>query len=179
MYPTDGSEMDILLGRADTAMYQSKDRGGSRFTFWEDSAVEGSGDDAWIQWSSGQLVGFDQIDEQHRALVELCNKLHKSIRAGMTNDDIARQMGELIAYVRFHFLTESSLMDRYRYPRKESHDKAHARLLMDISHFEALLHRGGDLFVLRSIKDWLVAHIQTEDKELGEYLKDAHHPGVQ
>lgn len=59
---------------------------------------------------------------------------------------------------------------KHRYPGKKSHDRVHERLLLDASRFESLLNRGGDLFVLRSIKDWLVNHIETEDKVLGEFL---------
>ena len=170
MHSVDGSEMDILLGKADVAMYQSKERGGNRFTFWDDSRPEHSDNDTWIQMGAEHFVGFDEIDEQHRNLIGLGNKLQKSIRTGAPYDKITRQLTELIEYVKVHFMTESRLMERYRYPGKKSHDRVHERLLLDASHFESLLNRGGDLFVLRSIKDWLVNHIETEDKVLGEFL---------
>ena len=170
MHPVDGSEMDILLGKADVAMYQSKERGGNRFTFWNDSRPDHSDNDTWIQMGVEHFVGFDEIDEQHRNLIDLGNKLQKSIRTGAPYDEITRQLTELIEYVKVHFMTETRLMERYRYPGKKSHDRAHEGLLLDASHFESLLNRGGDLFVLRSIKDWLVNHIQTEDKVLGEFL---------
>jgi hemerythrin-like metal-binding protein len=89
----------------------------------------------------------------------------------MASDAVAAQLGELLEYVKFHFLSESRWMEHTRYPGKKSHDSAHARLLVDASHFETLLHRGGDLFVLRSIKDWLIEHIQTEDMALGAFLR--------
>ena len=171
MHPADGSEMDLLLGKADAAMYQSKERGGNRFTFWDSSSLEHRDDDNWIELGAEQLVGFERIDAQHRHLADLCNKLHLAIRAGMASDAVAAQLGELLEYVKFHFLSESRWMEQTRYPGKKSHDSAHARLLVDASHFETLLHRGGDLFVLRSIKDWLIEHIQTEDMALGAFLR--------
>jgi diguanylate cyclase (GGDEF)-like protein/PAS domain S-box-containing protein/hemerythrin-like metal-binding protein len=171
MHPADGSEMDILLGKADAAMYQSKERGGNRFTFWDGSRSQQPADNTWIEMADEHLVGFDEIDEQHRNLIHLGNKLHQSIRGGTPNEEVTQRLAELIEYVKLHFLTESRLMERYRYPGRKSHDRAHARLLVDASHFETLLNRGGDLFVLRSIKDWLVNHIQTQDKALGEFLR--------
>jgi hemerythrin-like metal-binding protein len=92
------------------------------------------------------------------------------IHAKGDSADIARRFTDLVEYTKFHFATEHQFMERYRFPGKKAHDLAHGRLLMDISHFNAMLHRGGDLFVLQSIKDWLLHHIQAEDKKLGEFL---------
>jgi diguanylate cyclase (GGDEF)-like protein/PAS domain S-box-containing protein/hemerythrin-like metal-binding protein len=171
MHPANGSEMDLLLGKADAAMYQSKERGGNRFTFWDGASQEHRDADHWIELGAEQLVGFEPIDAQHRHLADLCNQLHQSIRAGMASNAVAAQLCELLEYVKFHFLSESRWMEQTRYPGKKSHDRAHARLLVDASHFENLLHRGGDLFVLRSISDWLVDHIQSEDMALGAFLR--------
>jgi hemerythrin-like metal-binding protein len=170
MHPDDGSELDILLGKADAAMYQSKERGGNRFTFWDSADLVHQKDDAWIELGAQHEVGVEIIDAQHRKLAELCNTLHRSIRFGMADEVVAAQLAALMEYVKFHFRTEAQLMEQARYPGKKAHDQAHARLLMDASHFETLLHRGGDLFVLRSVKDWLIQHIETEDRALGEFL---------
>lgn len=170
MCPADGSELDVLLGKADAAMYQSKERGGNRFTFWDCSGLVPADDDVWIQFGPEHLVGHELMDEQHRKLVELGAQLHQSIRVGVASEVISAQLSQLLEFVQFHFTTESRLMERCRYPGKIAHDWAHARLLADAVHFETLLHRGGDVFVLRSIKEWLLKHIETEDKALGEYL---------
>ncbi len=170
MCPADGSELDVLLGKADAAMYQSKERGGNRFTFWDCSGLVPADDDVWIQFGPEHLVGHELMDEQHRKLVELGAQLHQSLRGGVASEVISAQLSQLLEFVQFHFTSESRLMERCRYPGKIAHDWAHARLLADAVHFETLLHRGGDVFVLRSIKEWLLKHIETEDKALGEYL---------
>jgi diguanylate cyclase (GGDEF)-like protein/hemerythrin-like metal-binding protein/PAS domain S-box-containing protein len=171
VHPVDGSEMDTLLDKADGAMYQSKHSGGNRFTFWGSSTSGNADDGPWLQMGSEHLVGFDEIDSQHSHLIDLGNRLHKSIAANAPRDAIRRLLAEMIDYVKFHFLTESKLMRRYGYPGKPLHDKAHASLLEDASQFDALLNQGGDRLVLHLIKDWLVTHIETEDMALGEFLK--------
>jgi diguanylate cyclase (GGDEF)-like protein/hemerythrin-like metal-binding protein len=170
MHPVDGSEVDILLDRADAAMYQSKHCGGNRFTFWGSSMSGHSDEGPWLQLGPELLVGVDEIDLQHGHLIDLGNRLHDSITGGWPRDAIKRQLADLIDYVKFHFLTECRLMQRYGYPGKPLHEKAHASLLADASQFDALLDQGGDRLVLHLIKDWLVTHIETQDKALGEFL---------
>ena len=171
IFPDNGSEMDVLLGKADRAMYLSKESGRDRFTFWNDALATGLIEEGWIQVGDAHLVGFAAIDEQHRHLVDLINALNKSIQAGKDSDEISREFAGLIDYTKFHFATEHALMERHRYPGMQLHDVAHARLLMNVSHFNAMLNRGGDLFVLQSIKDWLLDHIHAEDKQFGAFLK--------
>ena len=171
IYPDNGSEMDVLLGQADAAMYESKETGRDRYTFWSDAKNPLASDDSWIKVGGEHLIGFTAIDEQHLHLVSLVNEMNRAIKAGVASAEVERLFGNLIDYTKFHFATERKLMEQYRYPGKSQHDMAHGRLLVDVSHFQAMLNRGGDLFVLQSIKDWLFKHIQTEDKLLGDFLR--------
>ncbi len=170
VYPDNGSEMDVLLAQADSAMYESKDHGRNRLTFWNGVNVQKTSDALWIQMGDEHLVGFKEMDDQHRELVRLVNELNAAIRAKEDSANIALRFSGLVEFTKFHFATEHQYMERFRFPGKKAHDMAHGRLLMDISHFNAMINRGGDLFVLQSIKDWLLHHIQAEDKKLGEFL---------
>jgi diguanylate cyclase (GGDEF)-like protein/hemerythrin-like metal-binding protein/PAS domain S-box-containing protein len=173
IYPDHGTEMDTLLVAADTAMYQSKHGGKGCYTFFvNDAAASVEGGNGWARFDEEHIVGIPEIDEQHRHLVDLINTLNKTINDNEDEAVLKKHLEELTEYTTFHFKTEHDFMERYNYPQRQSHDFAHGLLLADASHFKTRFYRGGDLFVLQSIKDWLLHHIITEDKPLGEFLKE-------
>ena len=171
VYPDNGTEMDTLLVAADSAMYQSKHGQKGTFTFVSAmTAVESNGDD-WASIGEEHLVGVAEIDAQHRHIAKIINDLNRAIKRNDDQSVLKTLLDELTAYTSMHFKTEHDLMERYGYPNRLSHDVAHGRLLADALHFKTRLYKGGDLFVLQSIKDWLLQHIVTEDRPLGEFLQ--------
>ncbi len=158
-------------------MYQSKHIGGNRFGYWNGAPANESDRDAWAHIGEGYLVGVDAIDDQHRNLALLLNELNKAVKGGGDDASLGRLFAALYEATKQHFAAEHDLMERFNYPDQASHDKAHASLLADALHFKTRLNRGGDLFVLQSIKDWLLNHILTEDRPLGEFLRQK--PGSQ
>ncbi len=171
LYPDNGTEMDTLLAAADQAMYESKHAGRSHYTFVQGAPAAVRADPDWAHFGTEHEVGVTQIDEQHRQLAALVNQLNRAVHDRADSTILEGLFAELIESTTFHFQTEQDLMERFNYPRKQAHDLEHARLLADASHFKTRLYRGGDLLVLQSIKDWLLHHITTEDKPLGEFLK--------
>jgi len=62
-------------------------------------------------------------------------------------------------------------MEQYGYPRQIEHNQSHHRLLSEIGHIKARLNHGDELITLQTIKDWLMGHIENEDKPLGAHLR--------
>ena len=50
------------------------------------------------------------------------------------------------------------------------HKNEHRRLIEEAHYLKEKLARGGELLVLQSLKDWLLAHIIHVDKPFMEYL---------
>ena len=103
------------------------------------------------------------------------NVLEKTFNGSDKADeaDIRGLFEDLTALTKFHFDTESALMLKYCYPRRQEHNIEHGRLLAEVPHFRIRLKKGGDLFVLQSVKDWWLHHIITDDVPLGDFIRQA------
>ena len=128
-----------------------------------------------VTWSEAYATGIKLIDDQHRELIDLTNKLYHSCR---TKDDVAvfrETMSSMVDYVRFHFGTELELLEQVNYPDLLNHKKQHESLIKSI--LDAVKDYGdGKKFVpnifVRTLKDWIFSHIAVSDKLYAIYITD-------
>lgn len=170
IYPEHGSALDSLLTAADQAMYGSKSSGKNTYTFFREKA-RADAESAWISFGGNQLVGVQEIDEQHRKLAQLANQLHIALQRDEPAEAIMRMFDELLLAIAHHFDTENRYIADYAYPGKAGHEADHARLMNEAAQLKGQFSHGGELLALHSIKDWLLNHIVHEDKKLAAYLK--------
>ena len=169
VYPENGSAMDSLMTAADQAMYESKRRGKNTYTFYKEKAPLNSGSQ-WIKFEDNHRVGVAEIDEQHRNLVYLVNRLNDALKQNESTEAVLQMVDELVVATVHHFDTESRYMTQYRYPEQSAHEGEHARLVNEAQHFREQFSQGRELLVLQSIKDWLLGHIVYSDKKMASYL---------
>lgn len=169
IYPEHGTSMDALLMAADAAMYRSKKKGRNRFVF----AGEGQPDETEITLDESCILGVRELDDQHREMVGLVNRLCRTLRdpesAELVGDSLFKL---LLAFTEYHFATESRLMLQHKYPAREEHDADHDRLLRDLGRFGPVMHREGDRFLADYLREWVMGHILRQDKPLAEFLRD-------
>jgi diguanylate cyclase (GGDEF)-like protein/hemerythrin-like metal-binding protein/PAS domain S-box-containing protein len=170
IFPDNGNEMDSLLAAADTAMYDSKRNGKNTYTYFGGKPFAENDAETWIVFDSEHYVGVTEIDEQHRELVRLVNRLNGAIRNREGDDVLHRLFDDLISFTAFHFATEHRLMEQYGYGEMARHDGEHALLVNEAAHLQTRLSQGAELLALQSIKDWLLNHIKYADKPLGKFL---------
>lgn len=169
IYPEHGSAMDNLMVAADRAMYDSKRSGKNIYTFFKEE-TPARDDLPWIKLENSHLVGVKEIDEQHRNLVYLVNRLNDALKHDESPEVVMQVFDELLVATTHHFDTESSHMKEQHYPEQDKHEAEHAHLVNEVVHFKAQFNQGRELMVLQSIKDWLLNHIVYSDKKLGAYL---------
>jgi hemerythrin len=126
-----------------------------------------------MSWSETLSVKVDEIDNQHKRLVELVNELHDAMAQGKGRDVMGKTLGGLVDYTKTHFADEERLMIKYNYPgyaqQKAEHD-ALAKKVLDLQSQYLLGKAALTLEVMRFLQDWLSAHIQKVDRQFGSYL---------
>jgi diguanylate cyclase (GGDEF)-like protein/PAS domain S-box-containing protein/hemerythrin-like metal-binding protein len=175
IYPDNGAEIDRLMSAADDAMYASKRRGRNNYTYFEGAARGYASNHPWITLDEAHRLGEPEIDRQHQELANLLNELNDAVRENRTSEFIAQLFDDLIAYAEGHFAMEEQLMEKYAYPERGIHKNEHQRLIREAHYLKEKLGQGGELLVLQSLKDWLLAHTMHVDKPFVEYL---HRRGV-
>lgn len=121
-----------------------------------------------IEWSNDLSVNIQEIDEQHKILVALLNKLYASI---ITSDDqtvIHEVLTELTQYTIIHFAVEESLMRIFHYPDYKEHKQQHAELTQQVIDLKNKVTSGKtqiSMETLDFLRQWLTRHIMGEDRK--------------
>lgn len=129
-----------------------------------------------MAWGPKLYVGVQQIDDQHKKLVDLVNKLNDAMVGGHGRDVIGPTLTELVKYTQYHFATEEGLMKLHGYQDTAQHKAEHAKLLHDVGDFKARFDAGNSMLsvqLLRFLKDWLSGHILGSDMRLAKHLNAA------
>lgn len=122
--------------------------------------------EALIEWSDDLSVGIEEIDDQHKVLVELLNRLHVAITERHGNEVASEILDELIDYTRIHFAVEESLMRLLDYPDFAEHKAHHEDLLAQVLQMKTKVEQGQarvGFELLHFLKKWLTGHIMEED----------------
>jgi diguanylate cyclase (GGDEF)-like protein/hemerythrin-like metal-binding protein/PAS domain S-box-containing protein len=172
LFPDDAQEIDRLVQFADQAMYKSKTKGGNCYTLFRDCAKENNAT-PWIDVGAVHRVGIEEVDRQHATLVRLANQLNEAVKAGESTPVIERLFGELEQYLRHHFATEEQMMEKHGYPDFDNHERLHSDVLDEVTRIKELISDGAEVVALQTIKDWLIDHVLTADRPMGEYLSQS------
>lgn len=120
-----------------------------------------------IEWNDSLSVSVKSIDDQHKQLVHLINRLRDSSVAGKGNQDLADILNELTNYTVMHFEHEEVIFDKIGYAETEEHKKAHTALVAQVGQLNKDFAAGnakltGDLF--HFLRNWLNGHIRGTDR---------------
>jgi hemerythrin-like metal-binding protein len=126
-----------------------------------------------VTWCDEYSVNVEEIDIQHKKILELVNNLHASVENRLDKQELERLLIELVDFTRMHFTTEEQLMKKYDYPELVKHQNEHNILLQHLDNLVAAVSRGkyptfySDYDVS---SDWALIHISETDKRLGAFL---------
>lgn len=128
----------------------------------------------FINWNDTYLVGVYSIDNQHQKLVEIINKIAKSMKTGDNKESISQLISELTSFIKTHFKFEEEFMARYNYNDYGNHRYEHEKLNDEIKRFYDDFKNGLPVLnmeIMYFLRNWLMDHILVKDKKLGKFLQ--------
>jgi hemerythrin-like metal-binding protein len=126
-------------------------------------------------WTEKLTIGLPEIDDQHKVLVSLVNKLYMAMKTKKGASESGKILNDLTQYTITHFAFEEDLFDKYNYPEKEGHKKYHADLVGKVSKFQEDFEGGRaglSMDLMYFLMDWLNHHIMETDKAYAPFFKD-------
>jgi hemerythrin-like metal-binding protein len=133
----------------------------------------------FVKWSPEFSVGVDEIDSDHRKLLDLVNGLYDAVTYGSGRDELGKVLEGLAEYVHYHFAHEEDLFERTNYPGTERHRLQHRALTTTVAEiYEDYKSGSTDILpmqVLEFLKNWLYEHILGSDRAFGVYLNAHQH----
>jgi hemerythrin-like metal-binding protein len=121
-----------------------------------------------IIWSEGYSVHIPEIDEQHKNLVALINRLYNAYLNKKHQSEISQIIKELKEYAFYHFSTEEKLFEKHNYAEKVEHIAMHNSFIDEINQL-VKNHESSSLVLtmktMTFLQRWLTNHILKEDKK--------------
>ncbi|ACS79331.1 bacteriohemerythrin [Maridesulfovibrio salexigens] len=142
-------------------------------------------------WKAKYLLDIDEVDAQHQHYFSICSKIVNL--CDLVRSDKAVRFGpfivaifELRSYAFKHFLTEETLLAKYKYPGAFSHIELHDQYLESIRDFHkkikiyhAQANASVDNAFLVKVEEvvefalgWWVKHIMEEDRKYADFIKE-------
>lgn len=128
---------------------------------------------AFMEWSEALSVGFEEIDDDHKHLLDLINKLHEAVDKGHNTGIVSELLEELLSYTSWHFRHEERLMQTFDDPSFLEHKVEHEKLAAAVAQKKRSLAQGDPAVardLLPFLRDWLTGHILETDRKTGQFL---------
>lgn len=129
-----------------------------------------------LPWTDALLLGYPEMDVEHREFVELVGRLQSS-----PDEELGRHLTAFEAHARRHFGTEDAWMEDTGFPPRDCHQKEHAAVLQSLEEVQALHTAFGRCDVVRSFADelarWFPGHADYLDSALAAWMSKRRHGG--
>ena len=140
------------------------------------------------KWNDDYSLGIKAIDDQHKMLFEMINKLCSVLEKDVTPrtfngkvvlDKITEEiLDEMSEYASNHFFLEESYFQEFHYEKTEEHMAQHELFRLKIHSLREELEKGNEnvaFETLSFLSNWFVRHILHYDRE---YVECFHKHGL-
>lgn len=127
----------------------------------------------YLEWSDSFSVKNKEIDDQHKKLIGMINKLHDAMLANRGREVQEEIIFEMLEYISYHFTTEEKYMSSFAYPDYDTHKREHLEFAAEVADLKARIDRGAlmlSIMPLSLLRDWLQNHILVTDMKYSEYF---------
>ena len=127
-----------------------------------------------LVWRDDMSVGVEEIDDQHKTIFGIINKLIDNSGALVSSEIIDEVLYELREYAKNHFALEEKYMTDFSYAEREAHAKQHWDFSAKIAYFcfdvqDHKMDTPEEIFAY--LHDWWYSHILDEDMKYVETFK--------
>ncbi|RMD65013.1 MAG: hypothetical protein D6826_01035 [Alphaproteobacteria bacterium] len=133
-----------------------------------------------MQWSQQMSVGIPEIDDDHKQLIRVINRLEADANDETRLHALRQSLRGLQRYAEFHFAREERVMAACDYPGLDEHKTEHRDFVARIAELNRRLAENPDHAtsevndaLLSFLKDWLTHHILIEDKAYQPYAEES------
>ena len=128
-----------------------------------------------VEWIDKFNLGIHQIDDQHKQLIDIMNKLCSALNEGLEVAVIGEALQEMTDYANPHFSTEEKYFDEFHYPKAEEHKAWHRDFTKKVQALKEELAAGKKTVSVEAISflgGWFIDHTQTFDRDYVPMLKE-------
>jgi hemerythrin-like metal-binding protein len=126
---------------------------------------------ALSKWGNEYSLGDREIDEQHRELFEMTQRITSEIAGGSLN--VVDELSSLMMYASEHFHSEEALMRRIGYPGLNAHRLGHAVFVRELMNLVTEVQSGSILDCAclgEYAATWMRSHVLTGDMDIRRFL---------
>jgi len=160
--------------RLDEALYKAKRGGRNKVVIAEDKVSE-TFDASNLAWKNEWESGNKEIDDQHKNILKLGDKLIAMSISEADNEEIVRYFDMLLEDISIHFNYEEKLLADLGYMQYEEHADIHKELIVKAKYLRNQYLSGEikptDLFSF-IVSDIILGHMLTEDVKFFSLLKN-------
>lgn len=128
---------------------------------------------ATLVWTEQFSVGVEEIDNQHKILIDLIDRLYQAAVKRQDKELTAEVLATLIDYTKTHFALEEDLLKLSGYPAFAVHQQEHVRFVQKIADLSSKFqveNRSVTLELIKFLNNWLSGHILNTDKAYAPHL---------
>jgi hemerythrin len=131
---------------------------------------------ALLEWKDEYSVGIEDVDYEHKELIDIINRLHELLLADDARLTVPIFFDNLIKGVSTHFALEERLMGEHGYAHTSEHKEDHERLIEEIRDVKEAFEQAEEIDSVElamRLEPWFSRHFATHDirlhKELGPH----------
>lgn len=130
----------------------------------------------FIEWSDSMSTGVKVVDDDHKILLSLLNKLYKYVNNKEKREVLGNALDKLVDYTVYHFDREEKIMQAGHYPNLQKHHNIHENLKAQVAKIAHQFNEQKEDVIaqelLEFLKDWLINHILKEDMAFRPFCED-------
>ena len=128
-----------------------------------------------LEWSDSYLVGIEELDIEHKELINRLNQLHKKFyRRHSDRSSFESYLKDIQDRIHTHFIMEEAMMRDSAYPDFVQHKKEHDAFLQVIDNLVRKYRTNPGYSFENVVEDilrqWIGNHIAASDHKLGIHL---------